>query len=131
MTPEPDQGPGIVTPLSCTIVHYYILAQGTFGFKPALGLPSLPQGTFNQRVPITFFPFRFPRRKQRKEIENLRELRAQLEAGRAVTNQALLRSLSLPLRDTNIAIRSRDVLDLRHSEPTVMTRSMDQVSFQD
>ena len=60
------------------------------------------------------------------------ELRAQLDAGRAVTNQALLRSLSLPLRDTNVAIRSRDVLDLRHSEPTVMTvtRSLDQVSFQ-
>ena len=61
------------------------------------------------------------------------ELRAQLDAGRAVTNQALLRSLSLPLRDTNVAIRSRDVLDLRHSEPTwvmTVTRSLDQVSFQ-
>ena len=54
-TPEPDQGPGIVTPLSCTIVHYYILAQGTFGFKPALGLPSLPKGLWSSpRVPITF-----------------------------------------------------------------------------
>ena len=112
MTPEPDQGPGIVTPLSCTIVHYYILAQGTFGFKPALGLPSLPKGLLTRGYPLILFPVDF-RRKQRKEIENLRELRAQLEAGRAVTNQALLRSLSLPLRDTNIAIRSRDVLDLR------------------
>ena len=59
-----------------------------------------------------FLPINF-RRKQRKEIDNLRELRAQLDAGRAVTNQALLRSLSLPLRETNVAIRSRDVLDLR------------------